>query len=99
MEVKVTKVNPPQKTIVANDLHAEIAHVFTSNAKAGDVVDGIGVCFRDVTVSKNPNGAVMYFGVVDMRYIEESQYPTSAQVAALPLIKWLKDDNTFYTGA
>lgn len=93
-----TEINPPQKTIVANDMHAEIAHVFATDAKAGDVVDGMGVCFYDVTAADNPNGAVMYFGTVDMRHIDTSQYPTAAQVSALPLVKWLNEDNTFFTG-
>lgn len=99
MKFTHTDVNPPQKEILANDMWAGIPHKFTADAKAGDVVDGIGVCLYDVRVSDNPNGTVVYFGAIDMRKIQDSQKPTSAQVTALPLIKWLNADNTFFTGA
>lgn len=86
------------KTILANDDWAGVPHKFSADAKAGDIVDGVGVCLYDVTAANNPNGTVVYRGVIDVRKIEESQKPTTTQVSALPLIKWLNADGTFFSG-
>lgn len=86
------------KIVVANDDYACIPHKFDSNAKAGDIVEGVGVVLNDVTVANNPNGSVIYRGVIDESKLEEDQKPTTAQVTALPLIKWLKSDGTFDAG-
>lgn len=88
----------PGKEILANDDWAAVPHKFAADAKAGDIVEGKGVCLYDVVVSDNPNGAVVYRGVIDERKLEENQKPTQAQVAALSLIKWLKPDGTFDAG-
>lgn len=85
--------------ILANDDYAGVPHKFSSNAAAGDIVDGKGVCLYDVTVADNPNGTVIYRGVIDVSKIEESQLPKQAQQAALPMVKWLKPDGTFYTAS
>ena len=84
--------------ILANDDWAGMPHKFSADAKAGDIVEGIGVCLYDVTVADNPNGTVVYRGVIDMRKIQESQKPTTTQVAAFPLIIWLNADNTHFAG-
>lgn len=86
------------KEILANDDWAGTPHKFSADAKAGDIVEGMGVCLYDVDVSENPNGTVIYRGVIDMRKIETSQQPTTTQVSALPLIKWLNADGTFFAG-
>ena len=84
--------------ILANDDYAAVPHKFTADAKAGDVVNGKGVALYDVTVADNPNGSVVYRGVIDMRKIASNQQPTTAQVDALPLIKWLNTDGSFFAG-
>lgn len=86
------------KEILANNDWAGMPHKFTADAKAGDVVDGLGVCLYDVDVEKNPNGTVVYRGVIDMRKLESSQYPSSAQMTKLPQLIWMNEDNTHYAG-
>lgn len=85
-------------TILANDDWAGVPHKFESNAKAGDIVEGKGVCLYDVIVNENPNSTVIYRGVIDEKKLTEDQKPTTAQVTAFPQIKWLKDDGTFDAG-
>ncbi len=84
--------------ILANDDWAAVPHKFTADAKAGDIVTGKGVCLYDVDVEANPNGAVVYRGVINAYKLETAQLPTSAQVSAFPMIKWLKEDGTFHAG-
>lgn len=84
------------KEILANNDWAGMPHEFTANAKAGDVVDDLGVCLYDVDVEKNPNGTVVYRGVIDMKKLEFSQYPSSAQMTKLPQLIWLKEDGYHY---
>lgn len=97
MKFVANEVNAGKETLANNDW-AGMPHKFTANAKAGDVVDGLGVCLYDVDVEKNPNGTVVYRGVIDMRKLESSQYPSSAQMAKLPQLIWLKEDNTHHAG-
>jgi hypothetical protein len=85
--------------ILANDTYVAIPHKFSADAKGGDVVEGVGVALYDVTKDDNPNGAVILFGFIDVSKLEESQKPTSAQVTALPMIKWLNADGTIYAGS
>lgn len=84
--------------ILANDDWAGVPHKFAADAKAGDIVEGKGVCLYDVDAEANPNGTVVYRGVINVAKLAEDQKPSSAQIAALPLLKWLNEDGTFYTG-
>jgi len=84
--------------ILANDDWAGMPFHAEADMKAGDIVEGKGVCLYDITVADNPNGTYVYRGVIDMRRIAESQKPTSAQVASFPQIIWLNEDNTKFTG-
>lgn len=94
MLFKETSATSPVE-IFANDDWAAVPHKFTADAKAGDIVEKKGVVVYDVTVAENPNGAVAYRGVIDVRKLETSQIPTSAQITAFPMIKWLDTDGTF----
>lgn len=85
--------------ILANDTYVAIPHKFTSDAKGGDIVEGVGVVLSDVAKDDNPNGSVILFGFIDVSKLEESQKPTQAQVTALPMIKWLNADGTIYPGS
>lgn len=84
--------------ILANNDWAGVPHKFTADAKAGDIVAGKGVCLYDVAVDDNPNGTVVYRGVINVAKLDEGQKPSASQISALPLIKWLNEDGTFYTG-
>lgn len=98
MEVKRTKIGA-NKTIVKYDHYVCIPHTFGSDAKAGDIVENLGVVWQPVDYENDPNGAVMIHGFVDITKIEESQKPTSAQVTALPMIKWVNADGTIFAGS
>lgn len=97
MKYTVTKAGG-RPEILANDDWAGVPHKFSANAKGGDIVEGQGVALYDVDVESNPNGTVVYRGVIDYSKLEESQKPTTSQVGAMPLIKWLKPDGTFDAG-
>ena len=94
--MKFSVSNVKTAEILANDDYAGIPHKFSSDAHAGDIVEGKGVCLYDVTVADNPNGTGVYRGVIDVSKLEESQIPSETQQAALPMVKWLKPDGTFY---
>ncbi len=94
-----TKSYGTRPEILANDDWAGMPFTAAADMKAGDIVDGKGVCLYDITASKNPNGTYIYRGCIDMRKLEDSQKPTSAQVSAFPQIIWLNADNSHYTGA
>lgn len=58
---------------LASPNHLDLQHVFSADTKAGtpvEITDGlgnkhVGICLNDVVVADNPNGAVVYFGLVD----------------------------------
>lgn len=85
--------------ILANDDWAGVPHKFEADAKAGDIVEGKGVCLFDVAADDNPNGTVVYRGVINVAKLATGQLPTADQIAAFPMLKWLNEDGTFYTGA
>ena len=97
--MKFSVSNVKTAEILANDDYAGIPHKFSSDAHAGDIVEGKGVCLYDVTVADNPNGTVVYRGVINFSKLKEGQYPSRAQQAALPMVKWLKADGTFYAAS
>lgn len=85
--------------ILANDHFVGIPHKFSAAAKAGKVVDGVGVCLYDVNVDENPNGTVVVHGFINVAKLGTSELPTQAQVTAFPMIKWLNADGTIYAGS
>lgn len=94
-----TKEFGTRPEILANNDWAGMPFTATADMKAGDIVEGKGVCLYDIAKDDNPNGTYIYRGTIDMRKLEGSQKPTSAQVSAFPQIIWLNEDNTHYTGA
>lgn len=97
MKFKTTTFgNRPE--ILANDDWAGMPFKASADMKAGDIVDGKGVCLYDINVADNPNGTYIYRGCIDMRKLADNQKPTAAQVAAFPQIIWLNSDNTHFAG-
>ena len=86
------------KEILANNDYAAMPYTFERDAKAGDIIDGYGVCLYDVKSGVNPNGAVVYRGVINASKLEENQFPTTAQMAKLPQLIWVFDDGERYNG-
>lgn len=84
--------------ILANNHWAGVPHKFEADAKAGDIVEGKGVCLYDVDADANPNGTVVVHGFINVAKLSKDQKPSSAQIAALPMIRWLNEDGTFYAG-
>lgn len=85
--------------ILANDHFVGIPYKFTSDAKAGKVVDNKGVCLYDVDHTVNPNGTLIVHGFINVAKVGRSELPTPAQIAMFPMIKWLNADGTIYQGS
>ena len=84
--------------ILANDHYVGVPHKFAADAKAGDIVEGKGVCLFDVDAEANPNGTVVAHGFINVAKLDENQKPSAAQIAALPMIAWLNGDGTVFAG-
>ena len=84
--------------ILANNHWAGVPHKFGADAKAGDIVESKGVYLHDVDANANPNGTVVVHGFINVAKLSEDQKPSSAQIAALPMIRWINEDGTFYAG-
>ena len=91
MKFVVNEVNVG-KEILANNDYAAMPYTFERDAKAGDIIDGHGVCLYDVKADVNPNGAVVYRGVINASKLEDNQHPTASQMAKLPQLIWVYND-------
>lgn len=87
-----------RKSIVANDDYIAIPYKFSENAKAGDIVEGVGVVLYDVDKVKSPNGSIITAGIIDMRKLDKSQYPSEEQVEKIPMVKWITSKGAFFGG-
>lgn len=100
MRFKESNAIGGRREFLASPDHLDLQHVFTADTKAGtpvEITDGlgnkhVGICLNDVVVADNPNGAVVYFGLVDATKLTEEKNSSADYYPTLTFIENKEED-------
>lgn len=94
MKFTETEITGNRIEFLASAKYLAIPHTFEADTKSGalvEVTDGLGntkkgICLYDVTVSNNPNGAVVVFGIVQTNKLPVKPEPSDEMFGTLVFI-------------